>query len=64
MIDGEVIDVREGSAIRVSPEGVRAWRNNSTEDLYYIVIQAKNNTLDAYTLTDGVLVDPNAVWPK
>ena len=63
-VDGEVIDVREGSAIRVSPEGVRAVRNNSTEDMYYICIQAKNNSLDGYTLTDGVIVEPTVVWPE
>src|SRR5262245_47633352 len=40
-VDGEVLDVREGTVIRVSPAGARAWRNNSTEDLYFVVIQAK-----------------------
>jgi mannose-6-phosphate isomerase-like protein (cupin superfamily) len=64
LIDGELIEVREGSAVRVAPEGVRAVRNNSTEDLYYIVIQAKDNSLDAYTLTDGEIVDWNVTWPK
>ncbi len=37
-IDGEVVDVREGTVIRVAPDGVRTWRNNSSEDLYCIVI--------------------------
>lgn len=37
-VDGDVIDVREGTVIRVAPEGTRAWRNNSSEDLYYIVL--------------------------
>jgi len=64
LIDGEVIDVQEGSCIRVAPDGVRAWRNNSTEDLYYIVIQAKNNSLGAHTLEDGKIVDPKAKWPE
>src|SRR4026208_2009447 len=39
IVDGEVIEVREGTALRVAVGGVRAWRNNSGEDLHYIVIQ-------------------------
>lgn len=34
-IDGQVQEVREGTVIRVAPAGVRAWRNHSTEDLFY-----------------------------
>ncbi len=56
-IDGEVIEIREGTVIRCAPEGVRIWRNNSSEDLYFIVIQAKANSLTSGTITDGVIVD-------
>src|SRR5262245_4611563 len=34
-VDGEVIPIVEGTVIRVSPEGARAYRNNSKEELYY-----------------------------
>ncbi|ASS75199.1 hypothetical protein CIG75_09535 [Tumebacillus algifaecis] len=63
LIDGEVIDVREGTAIRVGTEGVRTWRNNSTEELHYIVIQAKQGSLGQYTLQDGKIVEPKVTWP-
>lgn len=63
-IDGEIVPVREGTMIRVSTEGVRVWRNNSTEDLYYIVIQAKEGSLNGYTLTDGKIVEPRFRWPE
>ena len=62
-IDGEVHDVREGTAIRVSPEGVRTWRNNSTEDLFYVCIQAKAGSIEGGTTTDGVGVPGPVVWP-
>ncbi len=62
-IDGQVIDVKEGTAIRVAPAGVRAWRNNSDQDLYYVVIQAKANSLPKGTIEDGVAVDQKMTWP-
>jgi uncharacterized cupin superfamily protein len=63
-VDGEVIPVREGSAVRVGCEGARCWRNNSTEDLYYIVVQAKEGTLGLATLEDGKIVDRKLQWPE
>ena len=62
-IDGEIIDVTEGTAIRVAPKGVRVWRNNASEDLYYIVIQAKSNSLAGSSIADGVVVEGAVEWP-
>ena len=62
-VDGKVIDVREGSVVRVAPVGVRTWRNNSTEDLYYIVIQARNGGLQATEIEDGVMCQEKVSWP-
>jgi mannose-6-phosphate isomerase-like protein (cupin superfamily) len=63
-VDGEVLEIREGTVIRVSPAGVRAWRNTSTEDLYYIVIQAKAGTLSTGTITDGRSVPGTPQWKE
>ncbi len=63
-IDGEVLDVREGTVIRVTPAGVRAWRNNSSEDLHYLCIQAKEGSLQQYTATDGKIIDRPFTWPE
>lgn len=62
-IDGEVVDVEEGSVIRVAPNGVRTWRNHSQEDLYYIVVQAKAGSLGASDIEDGVLCPEKVSWP-
>lgn len=63
-IDGETMNVREGSIVRVSPEGVRTWRNNGSDTLVYIVIQMRDKSLRQYGLTDGVVVpDKPVVWP-
>ena len=61
-VDGETIEVAEGTAIRVAPGGVRAWRNHSREDLYYIVIQAKANTIKGPSISDGIVVKDEVRW--
>jgi mannose-6-phosphate isomerase-like protein (cupin superfamily) len=61
-IDGQVVDVREGTMVRIAPGGTRTWRNNSNEDLHYIVIQAKENSLQQATLEDGVAVEQPVIW--
>ena len=61
-IDGEVIDVQEGTAVRVSPDGARTWRNNSEVELHYVVIQAAEGSLSQDTFEDGMPADPPK-WP-
>ena len=62
-VDGTIIGVREGTVIRVSPQGERTWRNNSTQDLYYIVVQAKAGSLDKTTFRDGESTSQTVFWP-
>jgi uncharacterized cupin superfamily protein len=63
LVDGEALEVREGSVVRVAPAGVRAWRNHSDQDLHYVVIQAKAGTLERGTIKDGVPVEGQPQWP-
>jgi mannose-6-phosphate isomerase-like protein (cupin superfamily) len=62
-VDGQTIEVREGTALRVAPDGVRTWRNNSKEDLYYVVVQAKVNSMADGPKGDGILVREPVTWP-
>lgn len=62
-IDGEVIDVSEGSVIRVATDGIRAWRNNSSEELYFIVIQAKSDSFPGSNISDGKGARAPVNWP-
>ena len=62
LVDGEIVEVSEGTAVRVAPAGARAWRNIGTEDLHYIVIQARANTLEQGTTTDGYPIDGTPAW--
>lgn len=62
-IDGEIIDVQEGSIIRIAPNGLRTWRNNANEPLLYIVAQMRENSLKQYGLGDGIVPQKEVLWP-
>jgi mannose-6-phosphate isomerase-like protein (cupin superfamily) len=61
-VDNELIDIEEGSCIRIATNGERTWRNNSNNDLYYIVIQAKEDSLSQDTFDDGIPVERPIEW--
>jgi len=63
-IDEQIFDIEEGAVVRVAPSGVRTWRNNSDEDLYYIVIQAKDGSLAGDTFDDGIPSDKALNWDR
>lgn len=63
-VDGDIIDVQEGSIVRISPNGLRTWRNNSDEPLLYIVAQMRENSLNQYGIGDGVVPDQAVTWPS
>jgi len=61
-VDAEVINVQEGTIVRIAPNGERTWRNNSSEPLLYIIIQAKENSLVQYGLGDANVPQKKTVW--
>ena len=52
-VDDKVFLISEGSIVRVNPEGKRSMINLSNNDMIYIVVQAKQNSLKQWTLDDG-----------
>ncbi len=60
-VDGEILDVEEGTVVRIATPGVRTWRNNGTEDLYFVVVQAKENSF-APDERDGRLAPDPPRW--
>lgn len=60
-VDGEMIALREGSVIRIDPDGERAIRAGN-EDLIYICIQAPSKGLKQKTEEDGVVINPAFQW--
>lgn len=63
-VDGEVIDVKEGTMVRIGPNGERIWRNHSNEPLLYIIIQARENSLAQYGVHDATIPEKPAHWPN
>ena len=64
LVDGECIDVREGSIIRISPAGSRAWRNNSDAPMYFLCIQYRADSVIEGGTLDGLKVEGAPAWPN
>lgn len=52
-VDSEVFEISEGSVIRVATGCDRNLKCTSEEPMTYICIQAKENALEGYTMTDA-----------
>ncbi len=64
-IDGEELDIEEGSVIRVDPAGQRCIAADSKVPLRYICIQTQKNSLAQFTETDGIIhQDIKPSWLK
>jgi uncharacterized cupin superfamily protein len=64
LLDDQVVEVSAGSAVRVAPPVLRAWRNTGTEPLTCVVIQAKEGSLAQMTAADGFIGESAPVWPS
>ena len=62
-VDGNVFDVRPGTAVRVSPAGRRAYRNIGSTALVVIVVQAPTSAHATRTISDGEGVPEPLTWP-
>lgn len=61
-VDDDCFPIREGSVIRVAPEGVRSLCNTSENNMVYICIQSKENSLEEYTTGDGKRIPFTPKW--
>lgn len=50
-INGQVSDIKKGDCLFIEPSEKRAFKN--IENLSYICVQARKNSLHGYTMTDG-----------
>ena len=64
LLDGEIVDVRAGTAVRVAPPVMRCWRNTGTTPLVYLVVQAKEGSLVQATAADGYLDAAPPAWTR
>jgi mannose-6-phosphate isomerase-like protein (cupin superfamily) len=61
-VDGSVFDIKEGSIIRIAPEGKRSYRNNSANPIIVMCIQSQKNSLDNYLVFDGFRTPGEIPW--
>jgi len=61
-VDEDCFEIKEGSVIRVAPQGKRGISNSSDETMIYICIQSKENSLEEYTTKDGERIPYEPKW--
>ena len=63
LVDGECIDVQEGSVLRLSPAAARAWRSHTDEPLYFLCLHRADSVIEGGT-ADGQKVEGTPAWPN
>lgn len=61
-VDNEIFPIKEGSVVRVAPDGRRSVRNNGTEPLLMLCVQYRGNTFTADDASDGVILNEKVEW--
>ena len=54
-VDGETVNVKEGSAVKIMPEASRTIENTSDGIFEFICVQVKSGSLEQFGLTDAEL---------
>jgi mannose-6-phosphate isomerase-like protein (cupin superfamily) len=61
-LDGEILHVKEGSSVRVSPATVRCLKADDNVSLSYFCIQVDEGSLVQATRDDGIRSDIKPEW--
>ncbi len=61
-VDGQIIPVKEGSVVRVAPDGRRSVRNNGASPLIMLCVQYRGATFTAEDAADGVILGEPVKW--
>lgn len=61
-IDNITFPVAEGSIVRIATHSSRSLRCTSATSMLYICIQAKEGSLEQYTLNDGFITEQTPIW--
>jgi len=64
LVDGECIDVQEGSVLRLAPAAARAWRNDADAPLYFLCLQYRADSVIQGGTADGQKVEGTPAWPN
>lgn len=61
-VDGDIFPIKEGSVVRVAPEGKRSVRNTGNEALVMICVQYTAATFSEKDAADGVILAEEFKW--
>ena len=56
-VDDDILDISEGSVVRVATGAQRCLRNTDADTMVYVCIQAPEGGLTQWTMTDGIISD-------
>ena len=62
LLNDNYVDIKEGTIVRVATDTERGLRNNSEDSFSFIVIQAKENSLEGSTVSDGYGIEKKPNW--
>ncbi|MDE6661242.1 MAG: hypothetical protein K2J93_05425, partial [Anaeroplasmataceae bacterium] len=55
IVDNETIVLAKGDCLRISPKAKRQFFAGKESSISYICIQVKENSLEEFSMTDGVI---------
>lgn len=61
-VDGQIFPVKEGSIVKVSPDGKRSVRNNGIVPLVMLCIQYRSDSFSEEDSTDGIILNESVEW--
>ena len=61
-VDGEIFPIKEGSVVRVAPEGKRSVRNNGLIPLVMLCVQYRSGSFSADDAMDGNILTESVSW--
>lgn len=61
-VDGNIFPVKEGSVVRVAPDGKRSVRNNGDAPLVMMCVQYRASTFTAEDAADGNILAEQVKW--
>lgn len=61
-IDGKEFAIKEGDAFRIDPKGERCIKADDASSIRFICVQAKANTLEGFTQSDGIPAPSKPSW--
>ncbi|ALV24079.1 Cupin domain-containing protein [Campylobacter iguaniorum] len=61
-IDGDEFEIKKGDILRLNPAAKRCFSASKDKGIKFICIQTKANSLEQFSMNDGVINDEKPSW--